>query len=437
MAVMVDMCAVKRVAGLTLCAAALAAGPLRAADELPAGAEAQSPVQRGVSGSGRVSATNVPTSWSEAGGTNLLWKAPIDLPAWASPIVWKDRVIALGADAGKRVAVCLNAADGRRLWTTEIAPCEGLVGSYKIYTSDPDLRWDRLLHAGATPATNGRQVFALFSNGQLAALDLADGKLLWSVAAGSPAGNTYGQCSSLLVFRNTVIAVVQGADSSIAAYDAATGKAVWKTPRKAASWASPILITTPAGKWQVVLPASPSVTAWDAETGREAWSLDLLTGRAEYCVGPSPVYADGLVFICAKGSGIFAVDPDKGAKVWGVETLPEDAPVAEFISMVSDGKHVFHYSDYVLTCLDAKTGKVVRQKEFDDLAGIANPVMAGGRLYLSTSDGILAVQADPSGAFGDVVGKGVIKDKCDSTAAIVDGRVFLRTDTAVYALGAK
>jgi hypothetical protein len=35
------------------------------------------------------------------------------------------------------------------------------------------------------------------------------------------------------------------------------------------------------------------------------------------------------------------------------------------------------------------------------------------------------------------VGAGSIEDACDSTPAMVDGRIFLRSDGAVYAIGAK
>ena len=422
-------------AGGVAALALMTAGTLQAADGGAADTGKQPPAQHDVSGSGRVAAVNVPTEWNEPAGRNILWKTPIELPAWASPIVSEGKVVALGASAEKRVVVCLNAADGKPAWTTEVTPCDGLAEEYAIESQDA--RWDTLLHAGATPATNGKQVFALFSNGQLVALDLASGKQAWAIAVGNPAGNSYGLCSALLVHTTTVIAVFQGDAPFVAAYDTASGKEQWKTARTAATWASPILIKTPAGKSLVVLSADPSVTAWDADTGKQAWSLDVLNGGVEHCIGPSPVYADGLVFACAKGSGIFAIDADKGTKVWGVTELPEEAPVSEFIRMVTDGRVLFHYGEYYLTALDAKTGKVIKQKELDDMANCANPVMAEGRLYLGAGSGTLVVNADPAGEFGATIGKGEIQDRTDATPAFVDGRVYLRSDEAVYAIGAE
>jgi outer membrane protein assembly factor BamB len=407
----------------------------RATDELPAGAEKYSPVQRGIAGSGQVAAANLPTAWSEADKKGIVWKTPLALPGWASPIVWEHKVVALGADAEKRTVTCLDAATGKPTWTTDVKSCAGLAAEYTINSNDR--RWDTLLHAAATPATNGKRVFAMFSNGQLAALDLADGKQAWSVAAGNPAGNEYGVCNGLLVFRNTVIVVFQGGNASIAAYDADSGRELWKTARKDASWASPILIKTKAGKFLVVLPADPNVTAWDAETGKEAWSSKVFDVKPEYCIGPSPIYADGLVFVAAKGSGIFALNADNGTKVWGVSALPGDAEVAEYMSMATDGKRLFHYAGYHLTCLDAKTGKVIKQKELDQQAAYANPMLAGNNLYLATGDGTLVVNADPDGNFGATVGAGKLGDTCDATPAAIDGRLFLRSDAAIYCVGAK
>ena len=120
---------------------------------------------------------------------------------------------------------------------------------------------------------------------------------------GDTTDNTYGLDNSLLIYGKTVIVVFEGDSQYIAAFDAATGKQVWKTDRESSTWASPILIRTKEGKYQVVLPADPDVTAWDPATGKKIWSVEVLTGGPEYCVGPSPVYAADTVCVNCQNCG--------------------------------------------------------------------------------------------------------------------------------------
>ncbi|MFC1462138.1 PQQ-binding-like beta-propeller repeat protein [Verrucomicrobiota bacterium] len=404
-----------------------------AADPLPADFAKNSPTFRGANGSGLTNFKNLPTSWKE-GEKNILWKTKIPLPGWSCPIVWGDKVIAMGANAETRAVYCLDAKTGKPLWTTKAPADEKATADYAVDSMDQ--RWDILLYAGATPATDGKKVFAAFSNGQLIALDLADGKVAWKVALGDTADNTYGLDNSLLIYGKTVIVVFEGGTQYIAAFDAATGKQVWKTERESATWASPILIKTKAGKYQVVLPADPDVTAWDPENGKKLWSVEVLTGGPEYCVGPSPVYAADTVCVNCQNCGIYGIDPVAGKKVWGLEELPDGSGFPDGTSMATDGKHIYQYFSYSLTCIDAKTGKVVAQKEMDDEANYASPAVNNGTLYLFGGMGATMVKADPKANFADV-GKGEIDDMSDAAPAIVDGKIFIRSDDAVYCIGSK
>ncbi len=69
---------------------------------LPEAFAQNAPVFRGAGGTGFTAFDDVPTAWDEASGKNVLWKKTLPLPAWASPVVWGDKVVALGANANKR-----------------------------------------------------------------------------------------------------------------------------------------------------------------------------------------------------------------------------------------------------------------------------------------------------------------------------------------------
>jgi outer membrane protein assembly factor BamB len=402
---------------------------------LPEGFDKQSPSFRGASGMGVYrDAVAVPVAWSEKDSTGILWKAKLDLPGWASPVVWGGKVVVTEADASKRLVACFDAVTGKQLWKTELAGVDGATLAYTLNTQSE--QWNTRMHAASTPATNGKQVFALFSNGQLAALDLETGKVAWSIGLGNTSENSYGLASSLLILGDSVMAVFQGAPSFIAAYDAVTGKEKWKTVRKSATWASPILITTASGKSLVVLPADPDVTAWDPETGKVVWTADVMTTSPQYCVGPSPVFADGVVVVNCENHGMAGIDAETGKKVWGLAELANGEGFSDGVSMTTDGKNVYQYFRTCLTCVAARTGKVVKQKDTDDASTYASPVIAGGNLYLFGSSDTLILKADPAADF-PAVGKGSLKDSFDASPAAANGRLFIRTDESLYCIGAK
>jgi outer membrane protein assembly factor BamB len=386
---------------------------------------------RGPNGCGNTSIKNLPTSWNEKDGLNIAWRVPLDLPGWGTPIVWGSKVFVTGATQDKRVIYCFDRLNGKSLWKCEVPLAEGAAAGHKLATQDP--RWDKLLQAGATPVTDGKRLIVPFSNGQLVAVNLSDGSVAWNKQAGNTTRNIYGWLNSPLIFQNTVIAAFEGKERHIAAYDLATGEQLWKSPRKSPTWASPILFTSPKGTPMVVLTADPDVTAWDARTGKQLWSIDVFKEGPEFCVGPSAVYGGGRIFVNCQNDGIFAIEPDAGTLVWSVTELPDYGIFSDSVSMLTNGRHVFQFFDYYLTCLDAKTGAVIKHKEMLDACSYASPYLNNNSLYLFTDVTTMIVNSDPESDFA-VIGKGEIEDTCDGVPALVEGALYFRSDDALYCI---
>jgi outer membrane protein assembly factor BamB len=253
---------------------------------------------------------------------------------------------------------------------------------------------------------------------------------------GDTSGNNYGLTSALLLYKDTVIVVFEADEKRIAAYDTATGALKWKSTRKNSTWASPILVKTPAGKELVVLTADTETTAWNPADGKEVWSVKVFENAPQYCVGPSAVWADGMIGVNCENNGIFGIDPDKGTVAWSLKELPDGAGFPDGVSMTTDGKNVFQFFKSALTCVEAKSGKLVKHKDLDASAGYGSPFFSDGKLFLFGSGDAMVVKADPATDFASV-GKGAISDSCDGTPAVVDGRIYLRSDSAIYCIGAK
>src|SRR5262245_19329170 len=82
------------------------------------------PEFRGPTGQGLSKETRLPLEWGPA--KNVGWKKAIPGSGWSSPVVAGGKVYltsAIPAPPGRRLALsalCLDAKDGRTLWTTEV-----------------------------------------------------------------------------------------------------------------------------------------------------------------------------------------------------------------------------------------------------------------------------------------------------------------------------
>lgn len=59
------------------------------------------PQFRGIAATGIAEGFSLPTTWTAAGGTNILWKTPIPGLGLSSPIVWGDEVFLSTSISGK------------------------------------------------------------------------------------------------------------------------------------------------------------------------------------------------------------------------------------------------------------------------------------------------------------------------------------------------
>jgi outer membrane protein assembly factor BamB len=155
--------------------------------------------------------------------------------------------------------------------------------------------------------------------------------------------------------------------------------------------------------------------------------------------------AHGLIFVASgyRVKPIFAIRP--GAK--GDITLEGDAQANEYVAWSSkrDGPYLptpIAYGDYlyilqnngVLVSYRAKTGELVyRQRVGSGGAFSASPVAADGRLYITSEDGdIYVVRAGPE---YELVATNPMGEVCMATPAVSKGRMFIRTQHHLYAVG--
>lgn len=372
---------------------------------------------RAYGGNGIASHKNVPTSWNGASGQNIKWKVKIPLPGYNSPIVWEDKVFLSGANATKREVYCFDKNTGKILWTLPVAGISGSPASSPKVTDDTG-------HAAPTLATDGRRVYAIFSNGDIIACDM-EGKKVWARNLGVP-GNHYGHSSSLIAHKN--ILVVQydhKGGGNVMGLDVKTGKTLWKTTRKVKiSWASPVVVYT-GKETEILLIADPYVASYNPWTGKENWRIDAVYGE----VGPSVAYADGIVFAENEYARLVAIKlGEKPEILWEHDEYLSDVP-----SPIATKDYFLHATSYgVVACHEAKTGKMLWEQEFGN-GFYSSPMMIGGRIYLFDKKGVCHIFS--MGATYKSLGQPALGEDVVSTPASVDGNLFVRGLTNLYCIG--
>jgi outer membrane protein assembly factor BamB len=392
------------------------------------------PQFRGPTGQGTSDATNIPTEWGPT--KNVAWSVEIPGEGWSSPVLSAGQIyLTTGISQGKgQVALnvlCIDAATGHILWTTEPIKPEPGAANIEHGKNTP---------ASSTPIVTADRLYCHFGHMGTAALDLK-GNVIWRQTQVKYMP-LHGNGGSPILLDGKLIFSCDGVLAPfVACLDAATGDIKWKVPRNSPtkrnfSFSTPLALDIDGGT-QVIIPGSGLVAAYEPDTGREIWRV--LWGDG-YSVVPRPVYSHGLVF-CSSGfdaAVAYAIDPHEAKGdvtathvAW---TQRKGAPNTP--SMLAVGDEVYYVSDPgILTCVDAKTGKSHWTHRLNGNFS-ASPVAAEGRIYLQSEQGpAFVVKADPA-AFAQLA-ENDLDERGLASYAVDDGCLYIRTEHHLWKIAAK
>ena len=392
------------------------------------------PGWRGPRGDGTSQEQNVPTRWSSR--ENIAWKVPVRYPGHASPIVWDERIFLVGTDLEhkQRMLMAYSRADGKPVWERPVVETP-LEGKHRLNS-----------FASSTPATDGELVYVSFlDQGQMlvAAYDFS-GNERWKVHPGV-FSSVHGYCSSPVLFEDLVI--VNGdhdGDAYLVALKRATGKTVWKSPRenRTRSYCTPI-IRDIAGRTQLLLSGNKCVASYDPRSGKRHWIID---GPTEQLVA-SLVYQHDLLFVTGgfPERHVLAINPTGQGNITDSHVVwRHQGKLASYVpSPVAAGDYFLVASDDGLaTCLDIRTGKVQWSKPLSRHYS-ASLVTAGGLVYFLDDFGVTQV-VRPGPEFEAVAVNRLFDEAdakkgegtCSASPAISHGQILIRTEEALYCIGA-
>ena len=422
-------------------------------DSSGAFARASWPQWRGPSGQGISEEKNLPATWSAT--KNIKWKTAIAGRGHSSPIVWGNRVFLTTAIEGELVpgaravkhmdgdkeyvhpdsvganhkhlfkVICLSRETGKILW--EQTAFEG---------TPYDDRHRKSSYASATPATDGKLVFAFFGSEGLYAYDM-NGKFAWKADMGKLATVGMGTGTSPILYDNLVI--VQRDDenvegSFIVGINKKTGKEVWRTPRKVqASWCTPLLVRT-SKRAELITSGTEAVIAYDPATGKELWRHKGVESNAV----PSPVANNEMVFISAGFPTKIAMAIKLGQAGDLVDSVAwkYEKGTAYVPSPILYGDYLYLTTDRgILTCLDARTGEVKYEGGRVPIPATftASPIAFDGKILMTSEDGdTFVIKAGPK---HEILGTNTVGEPVYASPAVADGNIFIRGEKSLYCIG--
>ena len=463
--------------------------PLAAGPQLPpserAGADrfAQWPQFRGPHSNPVSDNPNLPVTWSKT--QNVEWVADVPGVGWSSPVVWGTKVFmtaatsdqpmkppSLGTEFSNEYIAELRkqgfsgAELEKRLWARDREMPDDIVIRLMLYCYDLDSGrrlWERQIHHGRprggrhvknsfaseTPVTDGERVYAYFTDYGLYAFDF-DGNQVWSAPfERRETIRDYGTGASPALYRDRLFVLNDNEERSyLAAYDARSGKEVWRTPRavepaRKTGWSTPYVWENRLRTEVVTL--GPGVAISYGLDGKELWRITRMGGVAIQ----SPFASNDVLYVTSGTSGdankpIVAIRPGGAGDITPSASENRNAHVVWY-ERIAGGTYLptpvlYRNALYVLyhtgifSRFNIDTGQRVHRSRIapEAWAFTASPWAYGGRIFLLSEEGNTYV-VDAGDEFR-VLGVNALDEFTLATPAIAGDRLLIRTRSRLYSI---
>lgn len=374
---------------------------------------------------------NPPIHWDET--ENVLWQESLPGSGWSSPVIKDERIYLTAAVDGESEPAdelsvfCYDFSSGKLLWRRGLftLPSDGVKHSKNS-------------HASATPVIGDGRVYVHFGHYGTACVS-SGGEVIWKQEslAYEP---VHGNGGSPVLVGNRLIYSADGKRKPVLiALDSESGALLWKRPRvtgatRKFSFSTPTVVPLGDGH-EIVSAASGAVFGYDPVDGREKWRVDYGQG---YSVVPRPVYGKGHVYV-ATGFGrpkVMAIrlggsgNVTESHVVWETSRSGPKTP-----SMLLHEDLLYYVSDGgIVSCVEALTGDPIWQDRIKGNVS-SSPVIAGGRIYVGTEEGVVYVLA--TGREFRQLAANDFGERIFASPAVSDNALIIRTESTLYRIESK
>jgi outer membrane protein assembly factor BamB len=288
----------------------------------------------------------------------------------------------------------------------------------------------------SSPVRYKNSLFVGSDDGNLYALDAADGSLLWKFGTG-------GRVSSSAAVYDEKVYVVSF-DGFIYCVDQKFGKEIWKfktagervfsapgihgIPEKNRDYDDPwdMFLSSPVvANGKVYFGSGAGVFyALDCNTGSLAWEF-----KTNGVIHSSPAYANRTVYFGSWDSYLYALNSEDGSLRWkfktGVDTIYYNQVGFQSSPVIYDGLVYSGCRDAHIWAIEAETGDLKWKYYNNGSWVIATPAIHNDTLYFTTSDTHKLI------ALNSINGKQLYTGDCRtfgfSSPAVAGGKIYLGT----------
>jgi outer membrane protein assembly factor BamB len=335
-----------------------------------------------------------------------------------------------GSSLTARLAATPIVADGR-VYTIDtlgaVRAFDARTGAMIWASQTPDVRGNEAsLYGGGIAYDNGR-IYATNGLGYVAALDERTGGIVWKVRPGGPLRG------SPSVGNGAVYVISQ--DNQIYSLKEDNGATNWS---QAASLeiAGIFGSASPAvGQGTVVAGfSSGELNAYRYENGRQVWGDALQRTSIQTSVSSlsdidaDPVIDNGQVFAVGQGGRMIGTDLNSGQRLWELNLAGIDTPwlAGDWLFVITD--------DAKVLCIYRQNGHIrwiaqlpqfQKAKSKKGVIEYSGPVLAGGRLIVTASNGAL-IQLNP--ANGSYVRQTSVGSPVSLGPVVADSTLYIYDD---------
>jgi len=412
---------------------------------------------RGYYSNGVLDNANLPEKWDVKTGENIKWKIEIPGLGLSSPVIWGDRLFittAVSAQDKKGLktgmfgnvtsvndtsehewkVLCINKETGEIIW--EKTSCKGI---------PKQKRHPKSTHANSSVATDGINVVVFFGSEGLYCYDM-QGTLKWKKDFGVLRSVFFRMesaewefASSPIIHEGVVIVQCDVMENSfIAAYEAASGKELWRKSRdEYPGWCTPNIYFN-NGRACIAVNGYKHRGGYDFETGAEIWRM---SGGGDIQI-PTPIIGEDLLYFnSAHGpsSPILAVKKDAIGELnmeageYVAWSIPRGGAYMQTMLLYKGLLYSLRWNGSI-QCYDALSGEEIYDEKLGKSESFtASAIASDGKIYATGDNG--SVYVLQAGKDFKLLSKHTLGETCMVSPAITDKIIFFRTQEHLIAVG--
>ena len=346
------------------------------------------------------------------------------------------RAAAAEDEEGKRRSLyCFDRNSGEQLWVRTVT----IDRAMPTHGTNP--------YGGSTPAADGQHVVVWHASAGLHCYDFS-GEKLWHRDLGE-FSHVWGYGTSPVLYDGKVILHTgPGQRSFVTALDLRDGATIWQVdeaPPPAVeeanrtlhgSWCTPLIATIGEGP-QIICTHPTRVVAYDPDDGRALWWCEGVSCKRGDLAYSSPLVAGDVCLVRGGYEG-----PEIGIRLGGAGDVTQTHRLWRHPNRPSNVGSGVVVGDYayvpdingIVACVNVVTGERVWGARLDKGQLWGSLVYAAGHLYAMNQRGTTVVfKPDPKQL--TVVAVNPLNERTNTTPAISDDEIFLRTHEHLYCIG--